>query len=70
MLITNNFFFCIGTTLTQEMVYLIQTLDFETANTVHLDARFRKQSFMTKGFLTSKVINLHSFKCNVNELCV
>ncbi|XP_060554287.1 sulfotransferase 4A1-like [Ruditapes philippinarum] len=29
-----------GTTLTQEMVYLVQTLDFETANTVHLDSRF------------------------------
>ncbi|XP_053378997.1 sulfotransferase 4A1-like [Mercenaria mercenaria] len=29
-----------GTTLTQEMVYLIQTLDFETANKVHLDVRF------------------------------
>ena len=29
-----------GTTMTQELVYLIQTLDFETANTVLLDARF------------------------------
>ena len=28
-----------GKTLTQELVYLTQTLDFETANTVHLDAR-------------------------------
>ena len=29
-----------GTTLTQELVYLTQTLDFKTANTVQLDARF------------------------------
>ncbi|XP_053373512.1 sulfotransferase 4A1-like [Mercenaria mercenaria] len=29
-----------GTTLTQEMVYLVQTLDFKTANSVQLDQRF------------------------------
>ncbi|XP_052810646.1 sulfotransferase 4A1-like isoform X1 [Mya arenaria] len=29
-----------GTTLTQEMSYLIETLDFETANNVYLDDRF------------------------------
>ena len=29
-----------GTTLTQELVYLVQTLDFERANNVNLDERF------------------------------
>ncbi|XP_060572025.1 sulfotransferase 4A1-like [Ruditapes philippinarum] len=29
-----------GTTMTQEMTYLVQTLDFQTARTVYLDDRF------------------------------
>ena len=32
--------FSLGTTLTQEMTYLIMTLDFETAKNVDLDDRF------------------------------
>ena len=34
------FIISIGTTLTQEMTYLIMTLDFETAKNVDLDDRF------------------------------
>ena len=36
----NLFVFLSGTTLTQELVYLIQTLDFERAKKVRLDERF------------------------------
>ena len=33
-------FLMLGTTMTQELVYLIQTLDFDTASKVHIDERF------------------------------
>ena len=38
-----------GTTMTQELVYLIRTLDFDKANTVLLDARFPMIDLLIEG---------------------
>jgi hypothetical protein len=60
----NNYLFLLGTTLMQEITYLVQTLDFETARSVQLDSRFPQleqkndQFPYYKGEVLTKDVNL------------